>query len=544
SRTLTANAPSVTAPVARFTATPTSGTVPLLVTFTDTSTGTVTGRHWDFGNHQTSTAPSAAITYNTVGSFIAKLTVSNAAGSSTASQTISTTAELPVANFSASPLSGPAPLAVTFTNASSGTVTDYTWNFGDGSQALTTQIQTHPSHTYAKAGTYPVSLTAKGPAASHTTTQTLTVLEATGSTRSPVAAYNFEEARGPIVVDASGQGHHGTIAGAKRTRHGQFGRALLFDGVDDWVTIPDADALDLSTGMTLQAWVYPTSNTAWRTILMKEQPGDFIYYLGANPSNQPVAIVGARGQPEAYDPTPMPLKKWRHLAATYDGQSLRLFVNGAQVATQAQTAALINSDGQITLGGDAVWGRFFKGRIDEVRLYRRALSEAEIKTDMKTAIATASPPKPLLGEQGLGAVSDALPQGTAAAFQTTASATGLVTSLPVYVDTGSASTRLIAGLYADSNGRPGARIATGTLSSPQAGSWNTILLPATAVTAGTKYWVAILSRSGLLKFRAQVGSTPQPSETSKSTALTSLPSTWRTGTVSANGPLSGYGAGY
>ena len=56
---------------------------------------------------------------------------------------------------------------------------------------------------------------------------------------------------------------------------------------------------------------------------------------------------------------------------------------------------------------------------------------------------------------------------------------------------GSASTNLIAGLYADSSGRPGAQLAAGTLSSPWAGSWNMVCLPATAVTAGTKYWIAI-----------------------------------------------------
>lgn len=109
---------------------------------------------------------------------------------------------------------------------------------------------------------------------------------------------------------------------------------------------------------------------------------------------------------------------------------------------------------------------------------------------------------------------------------------------------GLASTRLVEGLYAAKNSRLGARVATGSLNSPKAGSWNTVLLPATKVTAGTKYWIAILSPSGELKFRDKAGSAAQPSETSKRASLTSLPSTWATGTVSANGPLSGYGAGY
>lgn len=56
--------------------------------------------------------------------------------------------------------------------------------------------------------------------------------------------------------------------------------------------------------------------------------------------------------------------------------------------------------------------------------------------------------------------------------------------------------------------------------------------------------VKYVSTSGTLKFCDRVGSNAQPCETSKRTSLTSLPSTWATGTVSANGPLSGYGAGY
>ena len=144
----------------------------------------------------------------------------------------------------------------------------------------------------------------------------------------------------------------------------------------------------------------------------------------------------------------------------------------------------------------------------------------------------------------IGSVADTLVPGMAAAFQTTASVTGLVTSLPVYVDTGSASTKLIAGIYQDNNGHPGTLLAQGTLSSPVAGNWNKVLLPATKVNAGTTYWITILSPSGMLKFRDKVGSTARPSETSSATTLTTLPTAWTTGTVSSNGPLSAYGAGY
>jgi hypothetical protein len=122
--------------------------------------------------------------------------------------------------------------------------------------------------------------------------------------------------------------------------------------------------------------------------------------------------------------------------------------------------------------------------------------------------------------------------------------TGMVTNLSVYVDIGSTATKLVAGLYTDKKGHPGTLLAQGRLSSPKAGSWNTVALPAKPLKAGSKYWIAILGLRGVLTFRNAVGSTSRPSETSAQTTLTTLPSTWTTGSPSYQGPVSAYGAGY
>ncbi|HMR73277.1 MAG TPA: PKD domain-containing protein, partial [Candidatus Saccharibacteria bacterium] len=249
--------------VAGFSASSTNGTAPLLVTFTDTSTGDITSRSWDFGNGATSTAQTAVVTYNTQGTYIAKLTVTGSSGTNTISKTILVTAASPVADFSANPVTGKAPLAATFTNTSSGTTTSYQWDFGDGS----TSTDSYPTHTYAKAGTYTVTLTAIGPSGSDTETKTgyITVAGDSGL----VASYGFEEGSGTTVNDNSGQGNHGTINGATWTT-GKFGTALSFDGVNDWVAISDADSLDLTTAMTLEAWIYPKNLTERRPILSKQ----------------------------------------------------------------------------------------------------------------------------------------------------------------------------------------------------------------------------------------------------------------------------------
>jgi hypothetical protein len=74
------------------------------------------------------------------------------------------------------------------------------------------------------------------------------------------------------------------------------------------------------------------------------------------------------------------------LAATYDGATQRLYVNGALVASRAQTGLIKTSTSALRIGGDSVWGEYFGGKIDEVRVYNRALSQTEIQKDMTTAI--------------------------------------------------------------------------------------------------------------------------------------------------------------
>jgi hypothetical protein len=75
------------------------------------------------------------------------------------------------------------------------------------------------------------------------------------------------------------------------------------------------------------------------------------------------------------------------LAATYDGATLRVYVNGAQVGSKAVTQSMLVSTGPLQIGGNAVWGEYFSGLIDDVRVYNRALTSAEVTSLMNTAVA-------------------------------------------------------------------------------------------------------------------------------------------------------------
>jgi len=157
-------------PVAAFSATPTSGSVPLNVTFTDKSTGSPASWSWSLGDGTTSIEKNPVHTYSKTGRYTVRLTARNAAGSNTVirSNFIFVNAlRPPVAAFSASRTYGNAPFKVTFTDKSTGSPASWSWAFGDGS--ISTQQNT--DHTYSKAGKYTVSLTASNAAGRNTITR-------------------------------------------------------------------------------------------------------------------------------------------------------------------------------------------------------------------------------------------------------------------------------------------------------------------------------------------------------------------------------------
>ena len=124
---------------------------------------------------------------------------------------------------------------------------------------------------------------------------------ATAQTPGLVAAYAFNEASGSTVTDVSGNNNTGSLgAGVTRTTQGRFGSALVFNGAS-FVTVPHAASLSLTTAMTLEAWVFPTVTPAtWSTVLMKEQPGEFVYALASTSTRAPPLA------PNAASPAPRP----------------------------------------------------------------------------------------------------------------------------------------------------------------------------------------------------------------------------------------------
>jgi PKD repeat protein len=189
------------APTAGFSGTPTTGLVPLAVTFTDSSTGTITNRSWAFGDGgMTNTLnTTVAYTYNSPGTDTVTLVVTGPLGVSTNSRVnyiIATNGVPPTAGFSGTPTNGAATLAVNFTDASMGSITNRSWTFGDGGVSALTS----PSHSYTNAGSFSVSLTVLGPFGSNTLSLANYITVTNVTTAPPLSAFTASPTNGAATL--------------------------------------------------------------------------------------------------------------------------------------------------------------------------------------------------------------------------------------------------------------------------------------------------------------------------------------------------------
>lgn len=213
-----------------------------------------------------------------------------------------------------------------------------------------------------------------------------------------IGYWQFDEQDGSTILDRSGNFNHGIIINASRSE-GKYGKSISLTGRDDsHVSIPGSPSLNaLTNQITVTAWAFPNILPEGFKVIVSRQVGELLhpdqFYLGFGPEDGVMHYKWHLGTDDSgnllegdiYSGTP-DSNRWIHLAGTYDGSTMRLYVDGVQIGERSLTGNIRVDNNAITIGGEEngsapqIVDGEFEGLIDEVRIYDRVLSQTEIST--------------------------------------------------------------------------------------------------------------------------------------------------------------------
>ena len=182
--------------------------------------------------------------------------------------------------------------------------------------------------------------------------------------------------------DESGNGNDGEVNGATlvKDRYGNSGKAYSFDGVDDNIEVPETEGFE-SNAHTISGWIYATSFRSEIFGKDGEDSGSRQWFIETASDGRITTIVWhAGGDTRNTSGSKIELNKWVNVMTTWDGSTHSLFINGKLENKELANGELANGDQPFRIGGGAPSGfeGYFKGKIDDVRFYNRALSESEV----------------------------------------------------------------------------------------------------------------------------------------------------------------------
>jgi hypothetical protein len=187
--------------------------------------------------------------------------------------------------------------------------------------------------------------------------------------------------------DASPYGGHGRLVNGATWGYGRGRGAVRLDGTNDYLRVEHSEALNVTgtAGITLAAW-YRFENTGdWQNVLIKVAVDGahtypyFLYHLGVSNANVArfyLAFTG--GVDAAVTGSTLTTDTWYHLAATYDGVTMRVYTDGVQTGSVAETRAITTATSPVHIGAHGTGGEAAKGLVQDARIYNRALSPGEI----------------------------------------------------------------------------------------------------------------------------------------------------------------------
>ena len=202
-----------------------------------------------------------------------------------------------------------------------------------------------------------------------------------------VGYWSFDEGTGTTARDLSGRGNNGNLLPALSPptwTTGRGGGALRFDGVDDIVSILHSTSLNITGAITIEAWVRRNALDHRHDILGKSGEG-YNFFIESSTLQHRLVFqaqdTGGTWRNVGSAANAVPNTNWHHVVVTYERPTVRFYVNGRDWGIGIRDFDMRSTTGPLHIGGMSGWAVFFNGLIDEVRIYNRALTEAEIRAN-------------------------------------------------------------------------------------------------------------------------------------------------------------------
>src|SRR3989339_770572 len=193
--------------------------------------------------------------------------------------------------------------------------------------------------------------------------------------------WKFEENTGTTVADTSGNSNNGTLSGTTLPvweTNGKIGKALKFDGNGGYVSVADKSSIDITNAITLEAGVKSEvvdQDGSTRRVIDKGAT----YALGASDKAYFKLYLDGIATEALKTWSSSDANVWHHLVGTYDGTAMKLYQDGVNVANTSASGLISTNDNGLQIGRQSDTSGRFKGLINEVRIYNRALTNVEIQ---------------------------------------------------------------------------------------------------------------------------------------------------------------------
>jgi uncharacterized membrane protein len=260
--------------------------------------------------------------------------------------------------------------------------------------SATLTIQTASSTPLA---TSTITVTGVSGSVTRTTTFGLTVTAASTGGSGPIVKLPLDDGSGTTASDASGNGNNGALQNGPTWTAGRSGGALNFDGSNDTLVVASSSSLNtITTGLTFAAWVYRNTTQPAFVSVASRQVGTTFYehfYLGFENGNYRWFVNTTGGYSSIALGGSSPSGQWVHLVGTYDGSTVKLYVNGALNFSTPHSGTFAADTTGITIGAthnDASRApeEPFNGKVDDVNIYAYALTAQQVQALYQSAPAS------------------------------------------------------------------------------------------------------------------------------------------------------------